>query len=53
MSSTQRYVAALGVVLIDLFLFALPLTGIVVAYILIVRPAAFREWVNRLYHDTP
>ena len=49
MSITQRYVAAIGIVLVDLFLFAVPLTGIAVAYVLIARPPQFLDWVSRLY----
>ena len=49
LSANQRYAAAIGIVLVDLFLFAVPLTGIAIAYVLIVRPPQFREWVARLY----
>lgn len=51
MSASERCLLALGVVLIDWVLFAVPLTGIAVAYVLIARPPAFRVWVDKLYAD--
>ena len=29
--------------------FALPLTGLLAAYLILARPPWFREWVERLY----
>jgi hypothetical protein len=49
MSASERYLLGLVVVLIDWLLFAVPLTGIAAAYILIARPPSFREWVDKLY----
>lgn len=49
MSSTERYAFALLVVVVDWVLFALPITGIAAAYILIARPPAFRAWIDKLY----
>jgi len=51
MSTTDRLLLALAIVLVDLLLFALPLTGLVAAWVLITRPPVFREWVERLYAD--
>jgi hypothetical protein len=36
-------------VVIDLVIFAIPLTGLFAAYILLVRPPWFRTWVEDLY----
>ena len=49
MSDTERIALAVAIVLVDLLLFAVPLTGLAAAYILIARPSWFREWVARLY----
>jgi hypothetical protein len=50
-TSTERWVLAGAVVVIDLLLFALPLTGLFAAYVLIARPLWFREWVSELYRQ--
>jgi hypothetical protein len=50
-TSTERWVLAGAVVVIDLLLFALPLTGLFAAYVLIARPPWFREWVSELYRQ--
>ena len=49
MGLSGRIVLALAVVVLDLLLFALPLTGLVAAWILIARPPWFRAFVDRLY----
>jgi hypothetical protein len=49
MTDTERILLAVAIVLVDLLLFAVPLTGIAAAYVLIARPPWFREWVERLY----
>lgn len=51
MSPQQRYVLAAAIVLIDLVLFVVPLSGLIVAYLLIVRPPWFPAWVRELYRD--
>ena len=51
MSSTDRWVLALLLVMVDLVIFAIPLTGLFAAYILILRPAWFRTWVENLYSE--
>jgi len=49
MSTQERVLLAIAVVLIDLTLFVLPLTGLFAAYILLARPPWFIDWVQRLY----
>ena len=49
MTDAERITLAIAIVLVDLLLFALPLTGLAAAYVLIARPRWFREWVERLY----
>ncbi len=49
MSTQQRVLLAVAVVLIDLSLFVLPLTGLFAAYILLARPPWFFDWVKELY----
>ena len=49
MTDTERIAIAVGVVAVDLLLFALPLTGLFAAYVILARPQWFRDWVDRLY----
>jgi hypothetical protein len=49
MRPTDRWVLAILLVVIDLVIFAIPLTGLFAAYILLVRPPWFRTWVEDLY----
>jgi hypothetical protein len=49
MTTQERVLLAVAVVLIDLTLFALPLTGIFAAYILLARPPWFLARVKQLY----
>jgi len=51
MTAFQRWSLALTVVVVDLFLVVLPLTGITAAYILIARPAWFRVWMDDMYRS--
>jgi len=51
MSMTKRILLCIGILLVDLVVFALPLTALFLIYILIVNPPWFREFLNRL--DTP
>jgi hypothetical protein len=51
MSSTDRWVLALLLVVVDLVIFAIPLTGLFAAYLLLLRPAWFRAWVEDLYSN--
>ena len=52
MTDTERIAIAVGLVLVDLLFFALPLTGLVAAYVILARPPWFRELVDRLYGST-
>ncbi len=52
MTATERALLAVAVVLIDVLLFALPLTGIFAAYVLLARPPWFRWWFLKMY-DAP
>ena len=49
MSTQGRSLLAAAIVLFDVLLFALPLTGFFAAYSLLVRPAWFFGWVTQLY----
>jgi hypothetical protein len=49
MKASGRVVLAVAIVLVDLVLFAVPLTAFVAAYVIVARPPWFREWVARLY----
>jgi len=51
MRPTDRWVLAILLVVIDLVIFAIPLTGLFAAYILLVRPPWFRTWVEDLYRN--
>jgi hypothetical protein len=51
MRPTDRWVLALLLVVIDLVIFAIPLTGLFAAYILVIRPPWFRAWVEDLYRN--
>ena len=51
MRSTDRWMLALLLVMIDLVIFAIPLTGLFAAYVLLVRPTWFRDWVENLYRS--
>ena len=51
MSSTDRWVLARLLVAVDLVIFAIPLTGLFAAYLLLLRPAWFRSWVEDLYSN--
>ena len=49
MSTQQRVLLAIAVILVDVALFALPLTGFFAAYILLARPPWFFDWMKELY----
>ena len=49
MRSTDRWILALLLVMVDLVIFAIPLTGMFVAYVILARPPWFRDWVEDLY----
>ena len=49
MTTNERVLFAIAIVLVDVVLFALPLTGFFAAYILVARPPWFIAWVKQLY----
>ena len=49
MKPSDRWLLAIALVLVDLLVFAVPVTGLVAAWILIARPPQVREWMERLY----
>lgn len=49
MRPADRWLLAISLIVIDVAVFLVPLTGLFAAYILLVRPAWFRAWVERLY----
>lgn len=51
-SVSERVVLAVIILLIDALIFVVPITGLFVAYILLVRPPWFRAWVRQLYQGT-
>jgi len=48
MKMTKRILLASGVLLIDLFMFYLPLTALFLGYILIFNPPWFRDFLNNI-----
>jgi hypothetical protein len=53
MRLAHRLVLALLIVVADTAAFAVPLGSVLLAYILLARPAWFRDWVERLYCEVP
>lgn len=51
MSPASRVALAAGILVLDFVAFAVPIVAIVAAYVIVARPAAFLEWVVRLYDD--
>ena len=49
MKPTDRWLLALALVVIDVAILVVPLTGLFAAYVLLVRPTWFRSWVEELY----
>ena len=49
MQPSDRWLLAIALILVDLLIFAIPLTGLAAAWVLVVRPPWFRGWVDRLY----
>jgi len=48
MKMTKRIILATGILLIDLFMFYLPLTALFLSYILIFNPPWFRDFLNNM-----
>jgi hypothetical protein len=41
------------IVVVDAAAFAVPLAALLIAYVLLARPARFGEWVGRLCDEAP
>lgn len=48
MSFTQRVLLSIGILLIDLIVFFLPLTALFLVYIILTNPAWFRKFLQDL-----
>ena len=51
MHMAYRILICLGILLIDLAVFFLPLTALFLAYIILANPPWFREFLQKLNHD--
>lgn len=51
MTINERILWAAGLVLLELMFFAVPVFEVLTVYILIARPAWFRDWVEKIYRD--
>ena len=49
MTASERVLLAVVLVVADLVLFAVPLTALGAAWVILARPPWFRDWVTRLY----
>ncbi len=52
MKQTDRWLLAIALVVIDVAIFVVPLTGLFAAYILLARPPWFKSWVDQLYSQS-
>lgn len=52
MKTADRVLLALIILLVDAAAFAVPVTALVAAYVILARPRWFRRWVRRLYDGT-
>jgi hypothetical protein len=48
MNKTKRIFLAVGILLVDLFIFFLPLTALFLIYIIVFNPSWFRDFLNNL-----
>jgi hypothetical protein len=46
MRPVDRWILAIALVVIDVAIFVVPVTGLFGAYILLVRPSWFRTWID-------
>ena len=49
MTSSDRWLLAIALVLVDLLVFAVPLTGLAAAWIILARPPQLKDWIDWLY----
>jgi hypothetical protein len=47
--SADRWLLAVTLVVLDVVVFVVPVTGLVAAWVILARPAWFRRWVDELY----
>ena len=52
MKQTDRWLLAIALVVIEVAIFVVPLTGLFAAYILLARPPWFKNWVDQLYSQS-
>lgn len=45
----DRWLLAVAIVLVDVVVFVVPVTGLLAAWVILGRPAWFRRWVDELY----
>jgi hypothetical protein len=50
MNFGQRVLLSVGIILIDLIVFFLPLTALFLVYIILYNPPWFREFLQKLNH---
>lgn len=50
-SEQTIWLIAVGLIVLDLALFMVPIVPFLVAYILVVRPPWFKDFVDRLYEE--
>ncbi len=53
MSITHRIVICIGIILLDLVVFFLPLSALFLVYILLVNPPWFRQYLQKLAQANP
>ena len=49
MTTAERVTLAVLIVILDVAVFVVPVTGLLAAWVLLARPPWFKEWVDRLY----
>jgi len=49
MTTSERVALAVLIVVLDVAVFVVPVTGLLAAWVLLARPPWFRAWVDRLY----
>lgn len=53
MNQTQRLLLAVGIVVVDAVAFVVPLAALFLAYVVVVNPPWFRDFVNGLDRGSP
>jgi hypothetical protein len=48
-TTPERVALAILIVVLDVAVFVVPVTGLLAAWVLLARPPWFRQWVDRLY----